>query len=266
MYCESCLLHASCDNVPLYTQILFHKYLVAGVDADTVLKEIESSQAAAVDSSAALQSQVLAKKAKNQKKKEKKSERDQQRAAAVQQIKESAGPSQREQELSAINARLLPLNLKVKEVLSDGNCLYRAVADQCRSSDRQQVEAALAQVPVEELDLTDFAVLRRLAAAYIRQHADSFAPFLGLDIADPEFESYCAKIEDASGAEWGGQLEVRALSECLHRPIHVYDATAPVVKMGEDGSGDPIIVTYHRHYYALGEHYNSVKRVPPPAS
>jgi OTU domain-containing protein 6 len=246
------------------------------VDADTVQKELENNISTASDTTAAsLQCQIQAKKAKNQKKKEKKSDKEQQRIAAVQEMKATAGPSQREQELSAINNRLLPLNMKVKEVLSDGNCLYRAVADQCKPTDKQYVDTSttcstnLALVEDEtDLDLTDFVTMRKLAGAYIRQHPDSFAPFIGVDVADPEFESYCRRIENVNGAEWGGQLEVRALSECLHRPIHIYEANAPVLKMGEDSVGnesrrvEPIIITYHRHYYALGEHYNSVVRIP----
>jgi len=257
------------------------------VDADTVQKELENNTSTVSDTTAAsLQGQIQAKKAKNQKKKEKKSDKEQQRMAAVQEIKATAGPSQREQELSAINTRLLPLNMKVKEVLSDGNCLYRAVADQCKLTDKQYVVDCLSSTSTStttsstnlalveddtDLDLTDFVTMRKLASAYIRQHPDSFAPFIGVDVADPEFESYCARIESVNGAEWGGQLEVRALSECLHRPIHIYEANAPVLKMGEDSAGsesrvEPIIITYHRHYYALGEHYNSVVRIPASQS
>ena len=66
------------------------------------------------------------------------------------------------------------------------------------------------------------------------------------------------------GAEWGGQLEIRALCEYLHRPIHVYEANMPVLIMSEENvrsDESPIILTYHRHYYALGEHYNSVTSI-----
>lgn len=242
-----------------------------GVDVDTIQRELESSnvKSPTASSTAAdtLQNQIQAKKAKNQKKKDKKLEKEQTRITEIKELKSTAGPSQRDQELSAINTRLLPLNLKVKEILSDGNCLYRAVADQCRVIDKQNLNTNL--VITEDFDLTDFATMRILAGAYIRQHSDSFAPFLGIDIADPEFESYCTKIENVVTAEWGGQLEIRALSECLRRPIHVYEASVPVLKMGEiasiDGhcgeSVEPIIITYHRHYYALGEHYNSVTSI-----
>jgi len=40
-------------------------------------------------------------------------------------IKESSGPSLRELELQQINSALVKENMVVKEILSDGNCLYR---------------------------------------------------------------------------------------------------------------------------------------------
>ena len=62
----------------------------------------------------------------------------------------------------------------------------------------------------------------------------------------------------------GGQVEIQALCSILHRQIWIYssDINNPIVKMGEDIQRDvidpPIRVTYHRQYYSLGEHYNSV--------
>ena len=89
-------------------------------------------------------------------------------------------------------------------------------------------------------------------------------------------------MEDSSGVEWGGQLEIRAISDILHIPVYIYDANAPVLKMGEeylytnntgssnsDSSSDSsdiakrvINLTFHRHYYSLGEHYNSAVAMP----
>lgn len=82
-----------------------------------------------------------------------------------------------------------------------------------------------------------------------------------MDAADPEFENYCDKVASVSQAEWGGQPEVKALAAALQRPILIYSADAPVVCMCEEDdaeSAKPLRITYHKHYYALGEHYNSV--------
>ena len=65
--------------------------------------------------------------------------------------------------------------------------------------------------------------------------------------------------------EWGGQLEIRALSCALNKKILIYDAQAPVLTISNNDNNnnddDIIRLTYHRHYFSLGEHYNSVVSV-----
>ena len=130
---------------------------------------------------------------------------------------------------------------------------YRSLADQLQFS------------KIKSLDLDedmDFVRLRQLAAAYLRGHAEEFAPFLGMEAASIEFEEYCAKVDSVTGAEWGGQIELRALADALERQIHIYDSTTPLLVMGQDfPDSNPLKLTYHRHYYSLGEHYNSVERI-----
>ena len=74
-------------------------------------------------------------------------------------------------------------------------------------------------------------------------------------------------------------MELLALSRLLNRPIEVRDKTGggererrllllsrqviqaegPSMVMGEDIRGQTsLILTYHRHMFGLGEHYNSV--------
>lgn len=115
---------------------------------------------------------------------------------------------------------------------------------------------------IKAAKIESFPELRTIAAEYMRSNAADFCPFLGLDTNDPEFEVYCAKVASATDAEWGGQPEIMALAVALQRPIHIYAADAPVVRMGEESGAvhadAPLRITYHKHYYALGEHYNSV--------
>jgi hypothetical protein len=54
------------------------------------------------------------------------------------------------------------------------------------------------------------------------------SPFLDFSSNDPECLLYCNKVESAHMAEWGGQVEIRAISNCLNRKIQIYDAQAPV--------------------------------------
>lgn len=61
-------------------------------------------------------------------------------------------------------------------------------------------------------------------------------------------------------SDWGGQLELRALACALETPIHVFSAEADVISMGDEFAAmrQPLQLTYHLHYYTLGEHFNSV--------
>jgi OTU domain-containing protein 6 len=44
------------------------------------------------------------------------------------------------------------------------------------------------------------------------------------------------------------------------KPIRVFAAEQPVYTMGEEEyAGEaPLLLSYHRQFYALGEHYNSI--------
>ena len=60
-------------------------------------------------------------------------------------------------------------------------------------------------------------------------------------------------------------LQLRALSQVLRRPFEVVQAEGRPVVVGEeflDSSSTPVLLTYHRHMYGLGEHYNSVQTRP----
>lgn len=239
---------------------------------------------------------IDAKRAKANRKKERKADREQSKIEEREQRKADAGPGARAIELEQLNQLLRPQNLKVdlilvaatgdminyfinvqvKEVLSDGHCLYRAVADQMllllNASSSPSTSSSEAHHPTDQAhhwnrEDCDFARLRARAGQHMRDHASDFAPFVGVDEASPEMEDYCRQVEDVGRAEWGGQLELKALASSLRSCICVYEANRPVLKMGEEfisagvGGGaeaQPIRVSYHKHYYALGEHYNSV--------
>lgn len=92
---------------------------------------------------------------------------------------------------------------------------------------------------------------------------------LVLQFAD-EFEKYCSEVENT--AAWGGQLEVsylhsvtdaftplpviilmymfvrslqlRALTQILHKPIEVIQADSPTIKIGEEYESKPITLVY----------------------
>ena len=52
-------------------------------------------------------------------------------------------------------------------------------------------------------------------------------------------------------------VQVAALSASLGRPIEVVQAEGAPVVLGAARPGGTLLITYHRHMYGLGEHYNS---------
>ncbi|KAL7984185.1 hypothetical protein Chor_002755 [Crotalus horridus] len=144
-------------------------------------------------------------------------------------------------------ANILALRqLEIKQIPSDGHCLYRAIEDQLK----------------ELQNLWTVSTLRSQTADYMRSHMDDFLPFLtnpntGDLYSQDEFEKYCSDI--ANTASWGGQLELRALSHILQTPIEVIQMDSPPIIVGEEYNRKPLILVYMRHAYGLGEHYNSVK-------
>jgi len=192
-------------------------------------------------------------KARRKREKQRQAELDRQRAIDVETA--NAGPSPRELEMAALKESVLPPEYDICEITADGNCLYRAVAAHCNST---------------------YTQMRSLCADTLLQHADELAAFCELNDDDvPDFDAYCERVRTSQ--EWGGHLELRALAMALQRPIHVYsvpqglvveeppppDTTATSLQSGNDSNdfnngGDPIRLSYHLHYYALGEHYNQV--------
>ena len=148
---------------------------------------------------------------------------------------------ERDKETNQINAQVEDLGLHVKPMAADGNCLYRSIAEQLSLDDPSMARA------------TAYRVVRRRAANYMRQHKDEFCCFLEDDI---DFDDFCSKVESSN--EWGGQIELRAISMAFNRPVYVYSADSPVVIMGEDISSTPLRISFHKKYLSLGNHYNSL--------
>ena len=111
--------------------------------------------------------------------------------------------------------------------------------------------------------------VRQICAQELGDKREEYEPFADLGEVDVEsFEEYIEKVRDSS--EWGGHLELRALAHRLKKTIVVYSTERPLeiqgghgnnddVDNGGDGDGSGIIrLSFHRKYYALGEHYNSV--------
>lgn len=136
-------------------------------------------------------------------------------------------------------------SLNIYDVDPDGNCMYNAVA-------------------VNLHGLTSDETLKKLRAKtcdYMLEHMDDFLPFTsnnttGDMLTVEEYKEYCNDIRDTNS--WGGELELRAISQFSKTPIEVYQAQGPKLIIGGEFEGKPIRLSYHRHQYGLGEHYNAL--------
>ncbi|KZC11963.1 PREDICTED: OTU domain-containing protein 6B [Dufourea novaeangliae] len=152
-------------------------------------------------------------------------------------------------ELQTIKKILQERDLMIYEIPSDGHCLYNAITHQLKV--------------VEKAPLS-FNELRSKTATYLREHMNEFLPFISNpdsdDLLSPEqYEKYCNDVADTS--VWGGAIELQVLSHVLKCPIEVIQASGTPYIVGNDYSkGKKMILTYHRHMYELGAHYNSVTK------
>ncbi|CAH0700506.1 unnamed protein product [Spodoptera exigua] len=202
-------------------------------ETDTVLNNVENEL-------------TNVKISKAQKRRDKKLQQEKERDELIKQQEQENRHGPRNIELQEINNKLKVRGLKIFMIPSDGDCLYKAISHQLAIIKKKDVS-------VDELRVS--------AAKYIRQNKGDFLPFMTNPdtfemLTDEEFEEYCEKLENTK--VWGGQLEVRALSNSLQCPITIIQATGPgSIDQGDEYEKPPLIITYHRHMYGLGEHYNS---------
>ncbi|KAK8939775.1 hypothetical protein KSP40_PGU017996 [Platanthera guangdongensis] len=121
--------------------------------------------------------------------------------------------------------------LEVKKMLEDGNCLFRAVADQVYG------------------DPEAFDLARQMCIDYMERERDHFSQFI-----TEGFTSYCKRKR--RDKVYGNNLEIQAFSEMYNRPIHIYCySTEPInIFHGSYGTDTPPIRLSFHH----GNHYNSL--------
>eukprot|EP00043_Microstomoeca_roanoka_P009212 m.87749 g.87749 ORF g.87749 m.87749 type:complete len:296 (+) comp14516_c0_seq2:162-1049(+) len=182
-------------------------------------------------------------KSRAQKRRDKKAQEVRDRQRRIEEAEPETGTTKKEIEEAAIARMLSALKMHIRQVPADGNCLFTSI----------QV-----QLP-EQFDYSAVD-LRKLAANHMKSHADDYLPFMTTDDGDimtsEQFDQYCEKM--ATTSDWGGQCEIRALAEALNVKIEVYQADAPKQVIGPESSDQSIRLSYHRHQYGLGEHYNAV--------
>ncbi|XP_011868676.1 PREDICTED: OTU domain-containing protein 6B isoform X2 [Vollenhovia emeryi] len=186
---------------------------------------------------------------KAQKRREKKASAEKERNQRIIEQEALNVFGKRNVEIEAIKKILSERDLMIYEIPSDGHCLYNAVAHQLKIN---------GEAPLSLHDL------RTKTANYLRENMNDFLPFLSNpesdDLLTPDkYEKYCNDVAETSA--WGGAVELQVLSRVLKCPIEVIQATgAPYVIGDEYSNGRKVILTYHRHMYELGAHYNSVTK------
>lgn len=193
---------------------------------------------------------------KAQKRRDKKAAEEKERQSRIAEAEVENLSGLRHQEGLKLAQKLAERQLQIREISSDGHCMYRAVEDQ------------LSQRGVTSLTLS-LKELRARTAQQMRNNANDFLPFLtntttGDMYTADEFEKYCNDVEHT--AAWGGQLELRALTQVLQLPIEVIQADSPTIRIGEEYEKAPVTLIYMRHAYGLGEHYNSVEHLKESAN
>ncbi|XVF19678.1 hypothetical protein REPUB_Repub11eG0131200 [Reevesia pubescens] len=121
--------------------------------------------------------------------------------------------------------------LEVKRMLEDGNCLFRAVADQVYG------------------DSEAYDLIRQMCIDYMERERDHFSPFI-----TEGFTSYCKRKR--RDKVYGNNAEIQALSEMYNRPIHIYSYSVEPINIfhgNYNTDTPPIRLSYHH-----GNHYNSL--------
>lgn len=187
---------------------------------------------------------------KAQKRRDKKAKEEKEREAAILAHEELNKNGPRIVEMEGIKAILNSRQLTLHSIPSDGDCLYNAIRNQLIITGRKAI---------------DINELRQSTADYILSNKDSLIFYMsnnetGDSLSDDEFIKYCDAVRNTKA--WGGHIEIKALSDTLQVPIEVLQSSGPPTIQGEEFGKPNLVITYHRHMYSLGEHYNGTKPTP----
>jgi OTU domain-containing protein 6 len=193
---------------------------------------------------------------KRNRQKERLARRKAEQEAAVEAAKIEAAnqPDPKAIEHARLQGEFKTRKLVEKLIRPDGHCLFSAVADQLQ-------HAGIPLSADSDADLKEgerYKVVRKAAARYMEGHPDDFVAWL-----DEPLSTYVAKIRDT--AEWGGHLELLALARTYNVEICVLqEGGLQTIEPVSEGKGEPekIWLAYYRHGFGLGEHYNSLRKVP----
>lgn len=147
----------------------------------------------------------------------------------IAQHRKKASKLELDSESSKLAKQLSPLNLRIRDVASDGNCLFRAIAVSCGELESYH------------------STLRERAVEYLRENRDEFSLFF----EEGTYDSHLAQLK--KNGVWGDHLCLVALSRVLDAQIFVHQFSRPTFIV------QPIQVTGATRVlqlgYILDEHY-----------
>ena len=187
-------------------------------------------------------------------------------AAAEEASKETDRRGNEQEIMDAVFSRL---GLKEVDINPDGHCLYSAIAlqldelgyglkpDPKRLPLQYPTEARIDSVKDPRTD--GYRAVRAVAADYMLEHMDDFQPFLDVSLYE-----YTRRVKLTS--DWGGQLEITAISRAYGVEINVIQSDGRIEQIDPgdgseveaNGSKRIIWLAYFRHTYSLGEHYSAL--------
>jgi hypothetical protein len=122
----------------------------------------------------------------------------------------------------------------IREVGGDGNCLFRSVSDQMDNTEKNH------------------KMYREMCLTYMKNNPDEFSPFIE---DDETFDKYLERMGE--DGEWGGNLEIYALSKILNANFYIYIHKHPMYIVNNfEKPKKNILLTYHE-----GKHYNSLRKL-----
>ncbi|KAI6198268.1 hypothetical protein M3Y99_01892800 [Aphelenchoides fujianensis] len=172
------------------------------------------------------------KKTRAQKQREKKAEAEKKRAQAAAADAVSAQTSRGALETRRIAERLAERKLRLVDVEPNGDCMYNAISHQLNL--------------VDGTAKTTGDAVRVRAADFMTENRDDFIHFLEDEFADDEgFQRYLSKVRNSCrvGGDWGGELELKAISGAFNRPIRVIHADGEPHFFGEELRSPPLVIT-----------------------
>lgn len=134
--------------------------------------------------------------------------------------------------------QLQALGLKIKDILGDGNCLFRALGDQL------------------EGDHTSHGRHRRETVRYMKEHRDDFEPFVEDNVT---FEKHLKELSQLG--TYGGNDSIVAFARNNGVNVNIHQLNEPRwVISGSQYSRTGRVLELHLSYHN-GDHYSSVRSV-----